>query len=224
MTGPDAVITSSANKLIVRAAPSKLTAIKTLIDELDIPQRMVLVSVRQLEGNRRYRNDTSTKGIMALEVPAKDPNTSTHNRQYFTKSSGNMLNQVQTIEGRAAFIYLNRSVPYDRQQYFLKGRHTGFFRERDDRVVSNGFYVTPRIRGEVVELEVSSLQQRPNNDELETLEGREVSTIVNGRLGEWIGLGSGNKGMKHANQPITSRILRSRTNDFLIQIKAEMIH
>ena len=57
------------------------------------------------------------------------------------------------------------------------------------RDVTSGFYATARVSGDVVTLEISSRQQayRPSD---ETIDTQSATSVVTGRLGEWIELGA----------------------------------
>jgi hypothetical protein len=57
------------------------------------------------------------------------------------------------------------------------------------RDVTSGFYATARVSGDLVTLEISSRQQayRPRD---ETIDIKGATSVVTGRLGEWIELGA----------------------------------
>ena len=57
------------------------------------------------------------------------------------------------------------------------------------RDVTSGFYATARVSGDLVTLEISSRQQayRPRD---ETIDTKGATSVVTGRLGEWIELGA----------------------------------
>jgi hypothetical protein len=57
------------------------------------------------------------------------------------------------------------------------------------RDVDSGFYVTPRVSGDRVTLEISSANDRVVNPATGASSIQRVQTVVSGRLGEWIEIG-----------------------------------
>jgi hypothetical protein len=58
------------------------------------------------------------------------------------------------------------------------------------RDVDSGFYVTPRVHGDSVTLEISAANDRVVDPATGASSIQRVQTVVSGRLGEWIELGA----------------------------------
>jgi hypothetical protein len=76
----------------------------------------------------------------------------------------------------------------------------------------------PHIRGDQVILEISPQQSRIINGEIETVG---LSTVIRGRLGEWIGLGGLNQNRNEQGSGIASRNTSGKVEKRSIFLKVE---
>jgi hypothetical protein len=115
-------------------------------------------------------------------------------RVYSTQSLDNdrTTQQVQVLEGSEAFIQVGQSVPVPSatSRTFYGGRWV----ERsvdavEYRDILTGFYVRPRVTGNVVTLDVSPQRDTPGHQGRGSMNVQRVSTTVSGRLGEWLEIG-----------------------------------
>jgi hypothetical protein len=191
--------------------------IKSLIAKLDIPRRRLLVSIRQIEST-----DHRDANIDTLAHPSsEEPRLKAH--QYSTKNLHRGIYQVHALEGYKAFISFEQSVPYEDQQYFSIGRYNAFGRTIKHRTVSNGFLIIPRLKGDLVELEITLRQQPLQRDQDKILEKTKLKTFIRGHVGQWIDLGTvNNRGIEGAERQLRSRTIHSAPEEPIIQVKVEL--
>ena len=105
--------------------------------------------------------------------------------------SGNQqtIQQVQTVEGSAAQIYLGQSLPIAMRQVWLDHGQPTISDSVQYVDIGTGFTAQPRINGDNVFLTISPLQQQMNGGNIEQ---SSLNTTVSGRLGQWLSIGSSN--------------------------------
>lgn len=101
-----------------------------------------------------------------------------------SSESGASVARLRVLEGTRAFIQVGRAVPAPLTQIGPSGEPVQgtTYQEAD-----TGFYVVPRVSGDLVTLEVLA-----ENDDVNAAGGvdvQRVRTTVSGRLGEWISVG-----------------------------------
>jgi hypothetical protein len=62
------------------------------------------------------------------------------------------------------------------------------------RSLGGGIRVTPRSRGEMVDIEVGAEEAKPVPGQYQATEVMQLSTLISGRMGEWIMLGDDQRG------------------------------
>ena len=99
----------------------------------------------------------------------------------------NISQQVRAMSGKPAYISVGVSRPLPRQQITTSPGGVIRTYSTDYDHVASGFYVTPRVNGNRVTLEISTQRQQPTRGY--GVESSQLSTIVSGNIGEWISLG-----------------------------------
>jgi len=186
LVGEQGSVSAYGDKLIVRAPSARLEEIRWLVSELDKPARSLLVEVRV--DRHDYVEEQRMRGLVDLEEGGSSAQLRL--RRAGTSGSGDIVQRVRTLDGRAARINVGQSVPVyeiDRSAGPYGGTTERFgIRYRD---VTSGFYVLPRLNGEQVTLEVYQQADQPS---VRTghFDIQHASSVLRGRLGEWIPLGS----------------------------------
>jgi hypothetical protein len=167
---PGGSVSAMQDKLVVRTTAANLVQVKKVVAALDYEPRRLLVSARQ---------DSA-----ANSAPG---------RVYSTRSadSDRSMQQVQVLEGGRAFVQTGSSAPVTSPTIaaapggVIVGGNTRF------RDLSVGFFVTPRLTGDTVTVEISAHRDTPANvgAAAGSTESQTVVTTVSGRLGEWIRIG-----------------------------------
>lgn len=216
----DVVITGKGQQLVVHATPEQLATIRTLITKLDIPQCRLLISIRLTES--RNQRDASVDSSKDSNIDTRANPPSEHPklkaRRYSTKKLYSGIYQVYALEGHKAFISFDQSIPHEDRQFFSLGKHKVFGRTIRHRTVSNGFLVLPRLKGDLVELEITLRQQALQKYQDEILEQTSIKTLIRGHVGQWMDVGIiNNTGVDSAERQMTSSV----PGKLIIQVKVE---
>lgn len=205
LVGKDGAVTGLQNRLVIRASAQKMQQIKSVIASLDSKPRRLMITVRQ----------NTTRDALAQEASVYGSVGSEHGRVSIPQSPGKAgakievgsrqdrvgakitstrdiensadVQNVQVLEGNSAFIRAGQSVPVQ-SRTVVRGRHgTTVVEDTQYQDVTSGFYVLPRVSGTQVTLEINP--QRNTLGSQGTVNVQQASTVVSGRLGEWIELG-----------------------------------
>jgi len=184
--GDQGSVNAADNKLIVRAPADQLEELRWLIRELDKPPRNLLIEVRT------DRHDYAREQRFSLGSNNRESTTTGafYLRERGT-GGGRNKQRIRTLDGRPAFIRVGQSVPV---------HEVTESRDRDGRIqqsyqvryknLSRGFYVLPRAHGDQVTLELYQQDERQAPVRTGQFDIQHASSVVSGRLGEWISLGS----------------------------------
>ena len=140
------------------------------------------------------------------------------------QSQYNISQQVRVLSGNSAFIQTGKTMPVPQQQIIINGRKTIVSRSVHYQDVSTGFYVTPRVVGNQVSLEISAHRQKLQNRRLGLIDDLQVSTSVHGLLGEWIELGTVEEITNSNQSGILSRQSETTTDSQHVFVKVDTAH
>ena len=190
-------LTGADDKLFVRSSPANLAQIRQAVAAIDRPQRQLLITVGQ--GSVDARDGTSVRGSATIgsgdvRVGVNQPPAGGSGATIMTGSRSVQTDQqntssIRALEGSEAYISVGQSVPFTATTV-TTGWHPPVAQQSTSyRDVTSGFYATARVSGDLVTLEISSRQQayRPRD---ETIDTKGATSVVTGRLGEWIELGA----------------------------------
>lgn len=199
------VVTGMGDQLIVRGSPEAIQAVADVLERIDRAPRRLMVSVRQeragsldaLEaslaarvragevtasvGGPRDAGAGATAGVRSDDVLARARVLGTR-----TRDEGAVLQQVQTLEGRAALIRTGESVPVGERYVVVGPAGAGPADTVRYLDVTSGFWVLPRVSGDQVTLEVSPYSARLAERGAGVVDVQRAETVVSGRLGDWI--------------------------------------
>lgn len=186
---PGGSIVGAGNQLFVRTTPENLAELQRVLQALDQPLRRLLISVRQGNDSSQEGRDMHIQhgNIRLGEQPQVDVNAVI--RQGERSGNQQTIQQVQTVEGSAAQIYLGQSLPIAMRQVW---RDHGRLSVNDSVQyvdIGTGFTAQPRVNGDQVFLTISPLQQQMSGG---SIEQSSLDTTVSGRLGQWLSLGGSN--------------------------------
>jgi hypothetical protein len=127
---------------------------------------------------------------------------------------------VQVLEGRPAWINAGVQVPVHSREGYIAGGVPYERRSITYRDVRSGFYVIPRVSGDVVTLEILQHDDRPGGRP-QTFRTQSTGTTVSGRLGEWIDLGGIGTSESDTRRDIGQSASRGMTEGRQIRVKVE---
>jgi type II secretory pathway component GspD/PulD (secretin) len=197
------------NELVVNASSASQQKVAQLLQALDKPLRSIMISVRNNSTGNSTGNNTNVSGGIRTgevylgsggpvyrEINGGERNNggtviqsngvriqSNHNvRQTSTQQE----QKLRAIEGSPAWISTGQSIPYRSADQW--GNATTEFKNAD-----RGFYVTARIIGNRVQLDISTsndkLSEDPRKSRRGVIETEHLQTTASGTVGEWISLG-----------------------------------
>ena len=225
------VVTGSGYKLFLRASPQSLEQVRDIIDALDTAAKMLQVSVfqgseqdletRSVSGNLQIDNGNISVGIgnnnknkSAGGISYNSGNLSgdinastTHQRQ-----TSNPVHQLRVSEGTEGFIQTGKQIPY------LTGYSSTEYKD-----VTTGFYVLPRIRGDMVTLQISPFKNSLTKTGKGSIETQSARTTITGRIGEWLPLGGVTEQSKRSQSSIGSSSSSKSQSQHSIWIRADLI-
>ncbi|MBM3345431.1 MAG: type II and III secretion system protein [Betaproteobacteria bacterium] len=137
-------------------------------------------------------------------------------------SDSRVTQTVQVLEGNVAVIQAGTSQPLPSRQ--VTRTPSGALVVTDTlacRDVSTGFAVLPRVSGERVTLEINPRRDTPGP--VGTVNVQRASSIISGRLGEWIELGGINQVETRSGSGILSGSSANRSDNRSIWVRVEEV-
>ncbi len=221
--GRDGKVSAYGNQLIVNAEPDKIDELKTLLAQLDTAPKRLLITVDTNENNQRNNADQQTQIIT-----------------YSTDSREGGIQQVQTSEGTPALIQVGQSVPLTSTQtdayaalpnqtntsgqpQTLPNNYAHLQNQTQYRNVTQGFYVTASVTGDIVHLSISTNRDRMSQERPDVVNVQSTDTTVSGRLGEWITLAGINRQTQADKQGLTRAYSTQGRDDMTLRVKVDAL-
>jgi type II secretory pathway component GspD/PulD (secretin) len=202
--GQEGTVNSYGNQLIVNAESRKIEELRALITQLDTAPKRLLISVDTGDSAARDSHGASPSRIIS----------------YGTASREGGVQQVQTSEGTPALIQVGQSVPLttsSTDSYGYAQSNTEY------RNVTQGFYVTATVTGDIVHLDISTNRDRMSQERPDTINVQSTDSRVSGRLGEWITL-AGHSSHSIADQRgIAKRYSTQGRSDMVLRVKVDSL-
>lgn len=208
--GRDGNVSAYGNQLIVNADPARINDLTTLLGQLDKPARRLLISVDTSDSNDQNGAGYSVNG----------GNGQTRIIQYGTANRSGGVQQVQATEGSPALIQVGQSVPLTTSQSDGYGYQQNSTQYRN---VTQGFYVTASVTGEIVHLSISTNNDRINQNRQDVVDVQSTDTNVSGRLGEWITLAGVNEQSQANRNGYTRQYSTQGRNDMTLRVKVDPV-
>lgn len=226
--GSDGRVTAYGNQLIVNAPPGKIAELRNLISQLDTQPKRLLISVDTNDASQQNDSGYSVNGSASAgnveiqaghgEVNGKDQ-VRIIRRSTDSRSGG--VQQVQTTEGYPALIQVGQSVPLVST---TTGPYGQVYNQTQYRNVTQGFYVTASLTGDIVHVSISSNNDKVSQTQYGAVDIQSTDTRVSGRLGEWISVG----GISSDNQAEQSAFLQSHSTqgrqDMTLRLKVDVLN
>ena len=127
---------------------------------------------------------------------------------------------MQALEGHPALIQAGQSVPVRNQTAYVRPDGVVVQNTTEYYDSTSGFYVLPRLNGDVVTLLISPRLSSVKPGQSPTFDVQNVETTASGRLGEWISIGGINQSFDDSNRQTfsSSRTRGSETSSVLIKV------
>ncbi len=243
LLAPGGTVTGMNNQLVIKTTPANLVEIKQLLETIDRPLRSLMITVQQGinqsgnrqnssisgeygPGNARISSQTDRPQTGGVVLTGRDRNGNIvryNTADSQTSNNNNNTYSVQTLEGRPAYIQTGLSVPIPNQNTIITRNGVVVQNTTEYRDANSGFYVLPRVSGNIVTLMVAPQMSSVNQGRIPTFEVQNVQTTVSGRLGEWIQIGGLDQSTQGSNRTITGTSNRQLDEQRTVLIKVEEI-
>lgn len=243
LLAPGGTLTGMKNQLVVRTTPSNMAELKQVLATVDAAPRRLIISVRQTSGMDTSRDAQSLQGAVGIGDNARvtlpkqrgaagDPTVTVQSGS--TRVEGNLANSrsarndqvtqtMQTLEGNPAFIRTGQSVVVPGAQVIDTPTGRQIIQGGQTVQANTGFYVTPRLSGDRVSLEVATSLQRLRNPATGAVSGQQIGTVVSGHLGEWIEIGGVAQSIEREQGQILGRSRDARRDDSRVQLRVDEV-
>jgi type II secretory pathway component GspD/PulD (secretin) len=209
LAGPDGAVTAFGGRLIVRATPERLEEIRQVLAEIDRPPKRLVIHVR----HRRAAQGAGTSGA---------PGTDIRFRDLRTRGEHDAQERAQTVDGQPAFIRYGVSVPVPAGGLYEAAPGIVQPGGVDFRDATTGFWVTPRVVGQEILLDISHDATNPGPSPL-TFSVREAAGTLRVRPGEWTSLGGVSGSAAAEGLGLLRRHGTARESDFVIEVMVEVL-
>ena len=192
MLGRDSSVSVHRNTLVIRGTQAEVAEIRKVLTAIDRPPRRLLIEVRNSSGQsfstQGLGYGVDTGNVRIGEAPPPGSQGQVRYLGAETRGQADTVQRVRALEGQPALIRAGESVPiYQGYQGVVGG---GFVQgyEVQYRDAIQGFHALPRVNGDRVTVEI--YQQADPYQPGGTFSRQDASTVVEGRLGEWMTLAS----------------------------------
>jgi len=244
MLAPGGTIAGLKDKLILRTTPANHAELRKMLDIIDARPRRLLITVRRDTGALREDREVGISGSVGndnvrVTIPdtdgepsSADSNSANANsreqenrvevraRSDRSNRSGRSVQTVQVLEGNGAFIGTGESIPI-RGRTTIDGpssRETIGFQE-----AVSGFYAKPRIQGNRVTVQLAAAADTVLDRRTGATHIQRVTSVVSGRIGEWIEVGGISEHGNETRAEIASRGSSESRDQGRIYIKVDEI-
>ena len=243
LLAPGGTVTGMDNRLVVKTTPANLAEIKQVVSAVDAKPRQLVISVKQTTTAEAVRDAGSVSGNVAIgsnaQVSVPRPPGLSNQPGVTVQSGGSQIEgravnsrsardegvtqTVQVLEGNDAFIRVGQSVPLSNTQVIHAPSGTQITQGTDFVSADTGFYVRPRVSGDQVTLEISTARDRLRNPSTGATHIQRVSTVVSGRLGEWIEIGGSSQTVERSQSQTLARSRDARSEERRVMLRVEEV-
>lgn len=240
LLAPGGTLTGMTNRLVIKTTPSNLAELKQVLAQLDSRPRQLLISVRQSSTASGTADEASVSGRIGVgdhaEVSTSKPageagsnvsvqtdNARVEGRIVSSRSARDdaVTQTVQVLEGNSAFIRIGQSAPMTTRQVTRGAGVRRIDRNTEMVEADTGFYVTPRVSGDRVTLEIATARDQLRKRG--TVDVQQASTVVSGRLGDWIEIAGSSTTVEQGSSAITTRSRSASDEQRAVMLKVDEV-
>ena len=240
MLGPNDAISGEGFRIFVRASAEGQQRVRSLVERLDTPARVLQVFVFQ--GSEHVLRELALRANVQVQRGDTTIDVGSGNeadgggRIIYSTSGGSAsvdavatqrnlrdhpIHRVRVTEGKEAYIETGERIPYF-VGAAMRGRRALAGGVQYENVVT-GFYALPRIRGDNVVLEVSPFKSSRSDTGRGNVETQSATTTVTGRAGEWLFIGGVSEQTERTESAVASTYATQGSRNTGIWIKAELV-
>jgi len=222
LLAPEGTLTGEGSQLIVRTTPENLAALKTALTALDVAPIRLRVTVSQSRredrtGGGRVHFET-TGDAAAADSQALAPEV------YRTRTHEGLqlLQTVLTMDGQPALIEIGQTTPQPLLLgYVLTPSGPAVSVGLNYQSAASGFYVTPSLRGDGVEIALEARLQSPAAQAADGRLSQQSRTTLSGPLGEWIAAGGTLRTAASDGRGSLSTATGDNSSDYQLWVRVE---
>lgn len=200
--GKDGSVSTFEDKLIVNASQERIDDLRALLQQLDTAPKRLLISVDNNDSN--FQDNRGNARVI----------------RYGTANREGGMQQVQASDGQPALIQVGQSIPVTSTATDGYGRIQS---NTEYRNVTQGFYVTPRLSGDTVRLQISTNNDRMSQERADVVKVQSTDTTVTGKLGEWITLAGFNQQSQSERSASSLSYSTQRGENMTLRVKVDLL-
>jgi len=219
-------ISGSGFKLFVRTDEDTLAQLRQMLDSLDQAAQSLMISVRRGHQRSGYDRHLGARGAAVIHDGGVDGAVAVHGRDRYGQRSGGELQRVRAIAGEPAFIQTGLQVNRPDYRRYIGPEGTVVRRSYSTQDLTSGLYATVQMQGnDRVRIELSSEDRHPRPQRYGRIGAavQNVSTVVSGRLGEWIEIGGVNRSWSGSSSGLASAGAAAGGSDDPVYIKVDRV-
>ncbi|HTO46424.1 MAG TPA: secretin N-terminal domain-containing protein [Burkholderiales bacterium] len=228
---PGGAVSGMQSTLVIRASRANIAQLRQVLDTLDRMPRRLLISVRQDAGGNVEQRGAGVSGTVASgdarvsvnEAPRRESSVTIGAYDSSGTRNVGMATQVQALEGSPAFIATGQSVPVQSTVVTPTPGGTVVQRTTGFQNTGSGLYVTPRVSGDRVFLDIAQQTSSPGRQVAGAANFQQVSTTASGRLGEWFPLGGVDQSATRSQSGILYGSSGARASSSSVWVKVDEI-
>lgn len=180
----DSSVSVYQNTIIVNGTAEELSKTRSLIEQLDVAGKQLLISVKTDSSGSQQQSDVQVSGSVRGGSHVETTTKTTVTVREFKGTSRGAGNQgVRATEGQPAFISYGASAPVNSYRSTPGGRIVSGQEYID---AQTGFYASAWVNGNQVRVRID---QRREQLQGRIIEGQQLQSEVSGQLGQWIPIG-----------------------------------
>lgn len=221
----DTFLSGQSYQLFVRGTAADIKLVTDLLQRIDSPLRNLLVSVRQVNKNQAKQDEIDfmakiKSGKLTLDINSSGSGSQLRLKRFGTKKSHENTHSVRVLEGHPAYVYTGTSKPVKTQEAFAKGKTSAYQYSTQYKQASSGFYALPWVVNDRVTIEINPQQQ--NFKQGNVIATHDISTVIKGRVGQWITLGGLDESSDVSQKGLASKTFGTQRDEMVTQVKVEI--
>jgi len=216
LLGAQTTLVADGYRLIVKGTPADIAQLKSLVAGLDARLRNLLIDVRTVRRTVLENSRSSAQVTIGEESSVRIEAARTSTRARDTNEF-----QIRTIEGREALVQVGEQRPGQHSVLSIVGGHVVTLGGTADRNARSGVYVTARVRGERVMLDIAPGLQGFASDG--TRQSLSTSTTLTGGIGQWITIAAVDTVSSGDARGAAGSQTRSGTEGYVTQVKVTVL-
>lgn len=233
-------VSAFADKLIIKTTPSNMAELHSLLATLDTAPANLLIRVRRTldaevrrdlaEVEARASAGDISAGVgrvgagpgASASIGGRDVSVGARVQRSSRVRSDQETQTLRVLEGREAFIRSGESVPVGEHQVTTTARGTTISSGVRYEEFGSGFFVRPRLSGDVVTLDIRPGTRQLRRDGSAVVQ--ETRTTVSGLLGRWIEVSGTQSRTSGSSAGLASSGSLARGRDDAVYVKVERVN